>query len=254
MEENTEKKPPQKYVEGRKKDEVTQGYESQSQQAYPPNPYYPPYSNYYNPPQTSQQPQPGVEGEATYTCPTCGKAGYYYPNKPKGGLKDKKFLKIPIVVWIVALFIVVIFSCLIIAFLALPPGGPESEVFDEEVIIADGGHFRYSIGFYLEDEITFNISSRNGNNFDIYIMDEDQYENAYETPNSRIISFSTHYSDENINNVTQTLDFSDENSRFSEYFLVIDNRDTRITPDDATPRGTITVDVHITIEYTYYIY
>jgi hypothetical protein len=250
MEEKLDEKDIKGHAENVRKEESPQQYDPQASQAYPPTPYYP-YYNYYGQPQTPQESAPGAEA-STMACPTCGKPGYISPYPQKKSVKDKKFLKIPVIAWVVILFIVILFSCAIVAWLSLTSPGGNKKVIHEEVIIAHGGHFKYTLGYSLDDKISFNISSQDGSNFDVYIMDEDQYENAYGSGSSRIISFSSQYSSENVNAVSENLDFSDEDSRYMEYYLIIDNRDTGITPDDASPMGTITIDVHITIDYTYY--
>lgn len=216
---------------------------------YPPYyqyPYYYPY--YYQYPQY-QRSSSEKEGYKNDVCPTCGRSGNQYPYNKKESLIKRKFLKIPIAIWIVALFIIIFLSCAIIALLSFPGPYDSQDVFNAEVIISEGGHFKYSLGFSLNDEYILNISSRDGTNFDVYIMDEDQYENAYETIDSSIISFSSFYSNENTNRVQENLDFTDERGLYKEYFLIIDNRDTPITPNDAVPVGTLTLDVEITIDY-----
>jgi hypothetical protein len=221
-------------------------------------PPYPPYYQYpYNYPYYYQYPSyqrsPSEKGgNENNVCPTCGKSGYQYPYGKKESIIKKKFIKVPIAFWIVGLFFLIFFSCFIIAFISWPRPNDTQETYNVEVIIAQEGHFKYSLGYYLDDEITLNISSRNGENFDVYIMDEDQFENAYDSPNSSIISFSTFYSNENTNRVEDNLDFTDNRNNYKEYFLIIDNRDTQLTPDDATPSGTLTLDVEIITDYSYY--
>ena len=219
---------------------------------YPPYyqyPYYYPYYYQYPPSQGSPSEK---DSRNTAFCPTCAKPGYSYPYNNKESLTKRKFLKVPISFWIMGLFFLIIFSCAFIAIFSGPGNYDSRDTFDAEVIIAQGGHFKYSLGYSLNDEYILDISSRDGTNFDVYIMDEDQYENAYDTIDSSIISFSSFYSNENTNGVEDELDFTDERSVYKEYFLVIDNRDTRITPNDAQPVGTLTIDVNIIINYFNY--
>ncbi len=84
-------------------------------------------------------------------------------------------------------------------------------------------------------------------------MDEDQYQNAYGSSNTSTIAFSAFYSNENISQIIDTFELQGQHIGFKEIYFVIDNRDTSITPEDATPEGMITVDVKITIKTVFYV-
>ncbi len=189
-------------------------------------------------------------------CPTCGKPVYSYPYHYTGVKESMRILGIPIWAFIIIILVVfLIFACFVANFLFLGAFEPfeNTETYSSEVIISDGGHFKYSLGYsYDEDEITLNISSKDGKSFDIYIMDEDQYQNAYGSSNTSTIAFSANYLNENISQIVDTLELQGQHIGFKEIYLIIDNRDTSITPNDATPDGTITLDVKITIKTVYY--
>ncbi len=211
-------------------------------------------------PQLHQHPQP-YQSYPYYVnynvCPTCGKPVYYFPYYYHGTKESKKILGIPawgLVVIIVVAFL--IFACFVANFLMFGFFGPfeDIETYSTEVIISEGGHFKYSLGyFYDENEVTFNVSSKDGKNFDVYFMDEDQYQNAYGSSNTSTIAFSAFYSNENISQIIDTFELQGQHIGFKEIYFVIDNRDTSITPEDATPEGMITVDVKITIKTVFYV-
>lgn len=125
-----------------------------------------------------------------------------------------------------------------------------TKTFNSEVYIAEGGHFKYTAGYFWDEiEIILNITLKEGTSFDVYIMDEDQYENAYDNSNTSILAFSTLYAKENITKLDDTIHINEHDN---ELYIVMDNRNTTITPNDATPTGTIILDVKIKITSKYY--
>ncbi|MCK5548193.1 MAG: hypothetical protein KAI64_04215, partial [Thermoplasmata archaeon] len=120
----------------------------------------------------------------------------------------------------------------------------------------DGGHFKYDLGqdFYSVSEVTLNISSTGGGRFDVYIMDWNEYDNAYGGPNASIMSFTAHYVKENITQIDDFVELPGDGVYYYMYWLVIDNRNTPLTPDDATPTGVLTVDLTVTTKNPYYLY
>lgn len=181
---------------------------------------------------------------------------YYQPPPEK-----KDFLGIPKWIWVIIVVIIIILPIIAFSLLAFSTSEPslfsmepqsDTERFSSHVIIAEGGHFRITLqDFYFDElEVTMNISSKDGKKFDVYIMDWDQYDMAYGLLNTSGMAFSAEYSKENINKISETITLSPE--RWRPFYLVIDNRDTAITPDDAIPSGTLEVDAEITITTAYY--
>ncbi len=119
------------------------------------------------------------------------------------------------------------------------------ETIHNDVILAVGAHFRQTLadGVWDDVEVALNITSNGSGSFDVYIMDRDQYENAY-GPNLTAIAFSAMHSWENVSRVSARVELP-QGSR--TYYVVIDNRDTALTPNDATPAGTITVDMTVQV-------
>ncbi len=234
-----------------------QNSQAQQQQGYPPYPQYP----YYYPYQQYYPPQSQEKSDDLNKCPTCGKAGYFYPYAPLKSKKPKKFLGLSAGIWVIIIILFLVFGCAI-ANIFFYPGGPydETHTFSTKVIIAEGGHYRHSIGeYYYSDEVkaTLDLSSNGGQTFDVYIMNKDQYDNAYGSPNTTGMAFSSLFGWENINRLNDTSDLTEEYQRaddvwgYDEYgglYLVIDNRDNILTFDDSSPQGTITVNLHIKVK------
>jgi hypothetical protein len=194
-------------------------------------------------------------------CPTCKKPTYQYPYQNLGPPKSQKFFGLPIWALVIIFVVILIFGCAIIGFILLSFGpygpfgpGEYTDTYSTEVIISEGGHFKYSLGYMYDYKIELNISSKNGNQFDVYIMDEDQYENAYGSTNTSILAFSVQYSYENVSQVDDTIEISEDIPEYKSLYLILDNRKVEITPNDADPIGTITVDLNIEITSSYHYY
>jgi len=87
-----------------------------------------------------------------------------------------------------------------------------------------------------------------GGPVDVYIMQSDQYEGAYEASNASVISFSALFKKENITQLNETYCLN-KSIGWREIYVVIDNRDTPLTLNDATPTGSVLVKTEIkTIE------
>jgi hypothetical protein len=212
----------------------------------------------------SGQDQPQLQ-DYGYYCTTCGKPYYQYPYQypqqyhqeyktPSESSIHKKFLHIPIWIWVFILIGAVIISCLIVGIIMIPqPNG--TSTFSTEAIIIEEGHFMHSLGFLWGDmEVTIDISSEGGRAFDVYIMDWDQYNTLYGPGNQTPLAFSVLYSSENITQVYDVITLEGAGFADEEYFLVVDNRNTEITPNDAIPEGTITVDIEISTTDLDFIY
>jgi hypothetical protein len=169
----------------------------------------------------------------------------YYP-QPQTTQKNKKSRNIIIVV--VAIFLIILYIGGGIFFLIINPGTDEiTKHYSFDVIIGQNGHYRHSIGEYWceETEIEFNITSENNSNFDVYIMDKDQFENSYNVGNFSGNAFSTIYAWEDVNEVKETIKTSE--NYYREVYLIIDNKDEPLTSKDANPTGIISVTVKIDI-------
>lgn len=188
-------------------------------------------------------------------CPTCGRPRHSPPH-----VENKKYFGLPDWAWVVLVIVILLGAGAYLFYVTISSivgpiigSGGRTIPYSTEVIISEGGNFTYSLGGYYSYndvvEVTLNISSRDGNRFDVYIMDSNEYENAYRKSNGSNISvFSAQYSKENI---TQLIDVIDLSNRYGTFYLVIDNRNTTLTPNDATPTGIITVDVKITTKTAY---
>jgi hypothetical protein len=157
--------------------------------------------------------------------------------------------------WIVIVILVILVGLAIMAFAffgtIIEDIQPEEDVetIHNDVILGDGAHFRQTLteGVWDDVEVALNITSNGSGAFDVYIMDLDQYENAY-GPNVTAIAFSALHSWENVSRVNTRVELP-RGSRF--YYVVIDNRDTALTPNDATPTGIITVDMTVQVITTF---
>lgn len=170
---------------------------------------------------------------------------YYYPIRPK---KDKT--------WIIVIAVIVIIGLTFIAptifafFLFLQFSETEHVTeFSEEIAISEGGHFKYTCGYLSQgDKIQISITVIEGGPVDVYIMQSDQYEGAYEATNASVISFSALFKKENITQLNETYCLN-KSIGWREIYVVIDNRDTPLTLNDATPTGFVLVKTEIkTIE------
>ena len=179
-----------------------------------------------------------------------------YPPYPRSfGYEKTLFgirLKNWIIILVVFLFIGLPFSFFILM-LSYEGSEERTETYSSEATIGEGGHFRYTLGgsYYDELEVAIEISSHNASYFDIYIMDEDQYENSYGIFKDDENSFSATYMNENVTFMNDTVTLPELPRYDNNYYLVIDNRETSLTPDDADPKGTINVSMKITETYHY---
>ena len=110
--------------------------------------------------------------------------------------------------------------------------------YDQNVTIAEGGHFRYALpSSSWQDTVAFlNITSTGGKRFDMYIMDSNQYDNAYTNLTTRAFSATERF--ENRTAVVEQVELPQDGRTF---FLVVDNAANELTPDGAVPSGPITI-------------
>jgi hypothetical protein len=156
-------------------------------------------------------------------------------------------------VLVVILVVILVVAGLFVAFFFFMGsfvGEPWEETmdFDQEVFIQEEGHFRHFIADSWEErvEVNFNITLTGGGPYDVYIMDQEQYDNSY--GNMSTGSFSTTFSWENVTVIHDIIEL--ENTR-TAYYLVIDNTDMSFLPESAKPEGPISMDVEVHVTYFY---
>lgn len=170
---------------------------------------------------------------------------YYYPIMPK---KDKT--------WIIVIVIIAVLGLLFIAptmfFLFFPfPETTHVTEFSEDVAISEGWHFKYACEYLSKgDKIQISITVTEGGPVDVYIMQSDQYEGAYGISNTSVISFSALFKKENITQLNETYCLN-KSIGWREIYVVIDNRNTPLTLNDATPTGSVLVKTEIKTIETY---
>ncbi len=163
------------------------------------------------------------------------------PPAPKQGMSPGLIIAIVLVVVLVVVGIAV---ALFLSFIGTiqDETWEDTEDFQSDVHIAEGGHFRYVLTEFWQDELEVNmtISSLEGGRFDVYIMDGDQYENAY--GNASTGAFSAVARWQNVTNVLDLLAYEDVEGPL---YLVVDNARMDHVPGSAHPSGPIHVDVEL---------
>jgi hypothetical protein len=154
-------------------------------------------------------------------------------------------------VMIIVIIIVVIVALLVIAailffsFISDIGGEPweETNTFETEVYVQDGGHYRYALVVGWEDELTVNLSltQLEGGPYDVYIMDWNQYENAY--GNWSTGGFSSIASWQDVTTFSESVTLELPGGR--DYYVVIDNAEMDHVPGDTAPDGDIHVDLEL---------
>lgn len=175
-----------------------------------------------------------------------------YPQRSTTGGKPGGTNVAVIVVIVVVIVAMLVLGAIFFLFSFL--GGIDGEPWEERVVyeteahIEDGGHFRYTIAQSWEEEVEVNISVTllNGTRFDVYIMDEDQYRNAY--GNESTGSFASTFSWQNVSVVSDMVVLRDTRSTF---YLIVDNVDMPQVPGSTTPEGPISVDIQLVLVYRY---
>ena len=167
--------------------------------------------------------------------------------------RDMKSSSATNTVLIVLLVVILVGAGLFMAFflfIGSIPGDPweENMDFEQEVFIQEEGHFRHFIAGSWEErvEVNFTITLTWGGPYDVYIMDQEQYDNSY--GNMSTGSFSSTFAWENVTVVHDVIEL--ENTR-TEYYMVIDNTDKSFLLDSARPEGPISMDVEVHVTYFY---
>ena len=166
---------------------------------------------------------------------------------PRQGTSTTTIVLVVVVVIIVIVGLGVAFAMMMWGSLVSEPWEDTRDV-DEDVYIEDGGHYRLVLSESWEEEVEVNltISLLEGGLFDVYIMTEEQYDNAY--GNSSTGAFSTTFSWQNTSSVH---DIETINDPGQTHILVIDNVRMAHVPGNAVPEGPIHVDVGVHIVYRY---
>jgi len=156
-------------------------------------------------------------------------------------------------VLVVLLVVIMVGAVLLMAFfffIGSLEGEPWEETtdFDQEVFIQEEGHFRQFIAGSWEErvQVNFTVILTGGGPYDVYIMDQDQYDNSY--GNMSTGSFSSTFSWENVTVVHDVIEL--ENTR-TEFYLVIDNTDMSFLPESAKTEGPISMDVEVHVTFFY---
>ncbi len=127
-------------------------------------------------------------------------------------------------------------------------GWEDTRTFSTDVIIEDGGHFRYLLSDNSEDELVINLSLRqlNGSRYDVYIMDNNQYENAY--GNESTGAFSALLRWQNVSTFADSVSLEDPGGPI---WMVVDNVQMPHVPGNAVPQGPIHVEMDLEMTSRY---
>ncbi len=168
--------------------------------------------------------------------------------QPEGSKKGKPTSLIIVAVVLVMIGIAVVLGFVFFMSMIGSDSWDEERDFHSDVYIEEGGHFRYVLSESWEErvEVNITISTLEGGSFDLYIMDADQYENAY--GNSSTGSFSAIHSFQNVSAQHISLELEDTRTI---YYLVIDNSHMPHVPGSTSPVGPISVDADIHVTYFY---
>jgi hypothetical protein len=165
--------------------------------------------------------------------------GATVPKAPEGKAKMPPVVTVIVIVLVIILVLGALFFSAL--FSSVDDATPQRR-FDDQVLIDNGGHFWWTLlpSWSGREQVTINITSLQGDAFDVYVMDTAQYENAYGNETTGAFSAQRRYE-----NVTRVDDRFELDSDELDILIVIDNRDFQLTPDDAVPSGVIEVDVHL---------
>ena len=141
----------------------------------------------------------------------------------------------------VVLVLLILFGGYILLMVLLSTSPSSADVvtdYDQNVTIAEGGHFRYPLpsSAWQTTHVFLNITSSGGKRFDVYIMDSNQYDNAYTNLTTRAFSATERF--ENRTAVVEQVELPQDGRT---YFLVVDNAANELTPDGAVPNGPISI-------------
>lgn len=152
------------------------------------------------------------------------------------------------IVLVVVLVVVGIAAFMFFSFLSSIQDEPweDTQDFESDVEIAEGGHFRYTLTQFWQEEMEVNltVSLLQGASFDVYIMDGDQYENAY--GNASTGAFSAVDRWQNVTNVYDIVTYEEVEGPL---YLVVDNVRMAHVAGSAHPTGPIHVELELHLVY-----
>jgi MoaA/NifB/PqqE/SkfB family radical SAM enzyme len=92
------------------------------------------------------------------------------------------------------------------------------------------------------NKIKAEITVLSGGNIDVYLLDEDQYEDYLEDANNTNTSKAFTYIEKGSKQNTKQFSYTYDVKYDGQYYIVIDNRNN-FQPDDALPTGNVSVEV-----------
>jgi hypothetical protein len=124
-------------------------------------------------------------------------------------------------------------------------------------IISEGGNFKSpSYTLYENDKIEVKTEVKTGGPVDVYLMTNEQYQEAYDHTFKLKLVISYFKGAENVKTSkfsykvpeqdSETYDYYDE--YFDELYVIVDNRECNLTANDADPTGSVEVIVSIEID------
>ena len=154
----------------------------------------------------------------------------------------------PIVIAVIIIVVIIVMGIIammvFVSMISSIDGEPweETDTFEDDVYIDEGGHWRYVLtaGWSVEFQVNITIGSMEGGPFDVYIMTANQYENAY--GNASTGAFSATFTWQNVSSV---IDMSLIEEPRDMYYLVVDNVDMPHVPGNAVPEGPIQVSIEL---------
>ena len=101
----------------------------------------------------------------------------------------------------------------------------------------------YYGGYVMKgNKIKAEITVLSGDEIDVYLLDEDQYEDYLEDANNTNVSKAFTYIEEGSKQNTKQFSYTYDVKYDGKYYIVIDNRNNS-QPDDALPTGNVSVEV-----------
>lgn len=167
------------------------------------------------------------------------------PEGADAGKGKKKLPEWALAVIIVVVVVSIVSATMVYAIAKLPhQDNTTTDRRHLEAAIASGGHYKTAVAYSYEDyaELTIGLFSSGGKKVDVFIMESDQYDDAYgHYTNETVFSAAKMWKNTASLNVTAYKDYSPART----LYLVVDNTDLPLLGDDAVPSGTATVTIDI---------